>query len=195
MSVEIHPRRLQGPWDVGYALDVHTVSSTFIGNGPAGRPVFDTVRSQIGELLYQLMYNNKRDQTTIGSIVDAVEDFWGTQHSPIDAIVPVPPSNVRAIQPVTLIVTALSDRLQIPVCTECLSKIKTTPQLKDIAEYHKRVEVLDGAFSVSPEHTKGKSLLLFDDLHGSGATVSAITKILKGPGGAKAVYLLTLTTK
>jgi predicted amidophosphoribosyltransferase len=37
--------------------------------------------------------------------------------------------------------------------------------------------------------------LLFDDLHGSGATVSAITEVLKGPGGAKTVYLLTLTTK
>jgi predicted amidophosphoribosyltransferase len=56
------------------------------------------------------------------------------------------------------------------------------------------VEVLEGAFSVSPEHTKGKKLLLFDDLYGSGATVSAITELLKGQGAA-AVYLLTLTTK
>jgi TctA family transporter len=29
----------------------------------------------------------------------------------------------------------------------------------------------------------------------SGATAGAITKVLKGPGGATAVYLLTLTTK
>jgi predicted amidophosphoribosyltransferase len=56
------------------------------------------------------------------------------------------------------------------------------------------LEALKGAFSVSPEHTQGKSLLLFDDLHGSGATVSAITEALKA-GGVKAVYLLTLTTK
>ena len=31
MSIEINPRRLRGPWDDGYALDVHTRSSTFLG--------------------------------------------------------------------------------------------------------------------------------------------------------------------
>jgi predicted amidophosphoribosyltransferase len=46
----------------------------------------------------------------------------------------------------------------------------------------KRMEALEGAFSVSSEHTKGKKLLPFDDLYGSGATVSAITQLLKGPG-------------
>ena len=51
------------------------------------------------------------------------------------------------------------------------------------------------AFNVAVELTKGKSLLLFDDLHGSGATVGHIVEVLKDPGGAKAVYLLTLTTK
>jgi predicted amidophosphoribosyltransferase len=109
--------------------------------------------------------------------------------------VPAPPSNVRKNQPVTLVVTALSERLKIPVCTGCLAKVKRTPQLKDLVEYDKRVEALDGAFSVSTAQTKGKKFLLFDDLYGSGATVSAITKLLKGPGGAKAVYLLTLTAK
>jgi predicted amidophosphoribosyltransferase len=41
--------------------------------------------------------------------------------------------------------------------------------------------------------TSGKNLLLFDDLYRSGATVSAITELLKSQGKAKAVYLLTLT--
>jgi hypothetical protein len=31
MSLETNPRRLRGPWDGGYALDVHTRSSTFLG--------------------------------------------------------------------------------------------------------------------------------------------------------------------
>jgi predicted amidophosphoribosyltransferase len=188
VSIAINPRPLQGPWDKGFALDVHTLSSTYLGDDPSGRARFDTKRSAIGELLYRLKYG--WDQTAIEPIVETVAKFLGQSHSPIDAIVPVPPSHVRTNQPVILIVTALSERLKIPVCTECLSKIRTTPQLKD-----KRVEVLAGAFSVSPGHTKGKSLLLFDDLHGSGATVSAITKVLKGQGSARTVYFLTLTTK
>jgi len=93
-----------------------------------------------------------------------------------------------------LVATALSERLGVPLCTECLAKVKTTPQLKDLVDYDKRTEALAGAFSVSEEHTKGKRLLLFDDLYGSGATVSAIAEALKA-GGARAVYLLTLTTK
>ncbi|MGH9662924.1 MAG: ComF family protein, partial [Bryobacteraceae bacterium] len=69
------------------------------------------------------------------------------------------------------------------------------PQLKDIVEYDKRMEALKGAFAISSEQTKGKNLLLFDDLHGSGATVRAVAELLKREGQAKAVYLLTLTTK
>jgi predicted amidophosphoribosyltransferase len=63
-----------------------------------------------------------------------------------------------------------------------------------MVDYDKRAEALEGAFSISKALTKGKRFLLFDDLYGSGATVSAITEALKA-GGARAVYLLTLTTK
>jgi predicted amidophosphoribosyltransferase len=63
------------------------------------------------------------------------------------------------------------------------------------SEYDKRTEALKEAFAVAPERTKGKNLLLFDDLHGSGATARAIVELLKGAGQARAVYLLTLTTK
>ncbi len=74
-------------------------------------------------------------------------------------------------------------------------KVKQTPQLKDMTDYDKRAAVLKDAFRVAPEVTAGKTLLLFDDLHGSGATVAHIVEVLKHQGGAKAVYLLTLTTK
>jgi competence protein ComFC len=161
LSTEINPRRLNGPWDLGYALDIHIVSSTFLGYDGAGHARFDSVRSPIGELLYRLKYRS--DHATIEPIVEAVAGFFGALRSSIDAIVPVPPSNVRANQPVTLIVTALGKRLQIAVCDACLLKVKKTPQLKDITEYDKRAEALDGAFSVVPEHTQGKALMLFDD--------------------------------
>jgi predicted amidophosphoribosyltransferase len=67
--------------------------------------------------------------------------------------------------------------------------------LKDIVEYDKRTEALRDAFTVATDQTTGKSLLLFDDLYGSGATVSHIAEVLKTQCGATAVYLLTLTTK
>src|SRR5262249_25509817 len=101
----------------------------------------------------------------------------------------------RKGQPVLSVATAVSGRLKVPVCTACVKKVKHTPQLKDIVEYDRRMETLKDAFAVASEQTKAKNLLVFDDLHGSGATVRAIVELLKIAGQAKAVYLLTLTTK
>lgn len=194
MSVEINQRRLLGPWDEGYALDRHTLSSTFLGYDQFGHERFDTKRSPVGELLYQLKYKN--DHTAIDPLAEAAESFLkNTCRLPIDAIVPVPPSSVRKVQPVMVVAEALAARLGVPVCTGCLTKVKQTPQLKDITDYDKRNEVLTGAFTVAPDLTTGKTLLLFDDLYGSGATVAHIVKVLKNTGRAKAIYLLTLTTK
>jgi competence protein ComFC len=194
MSVEISPKRLQGgPWTDGYALHIHTLASTFIGNNEFGHPMFDTKRSPVGELLYQLKY--RRDQTAVDQLAEAAEAFLKTWQPPIEAIVPVPPSVARKDQPVIAVATALAKRLKIPLCTSCLAKVKQTPQLKDLVEYDKRREALKDAFTVAQDQTKGKTLLLFDDLYGSGATVSHIVEVLKNQGGAKAVYLLTLTRK
>ena len=194
MSVEINPRRLRGPWDDGYALDVHTRSSTFLGYDQFGHPRFDTMRSPVGELLYQLKY--RHDHAAVFPLADAAVTFLGqVWKPPIEAIVTVPPSVARKEQPVVLVATAVSDRLKIPLCGACVAKVKQTPQLKDIVEYDKRMDTLRGAFAVSAGQTKGKNLLLFDDLHGSGATVRAIAELLKREGQAKAVYLLTLTAK
>jgi predicted amidophosphoribosyltransferase len=192
--LETNPRALTGSWKVGFALDWHTVGSTFLGNNQFGHPMFDTKRPPVGQLLYQLKYRN--DQTAVEPLADTAANFvknvWRLQ---IDAIVPVPPSNVRAVQPVMVVADALAARLGVSVCTGCLTKVRKTPQLKDITDYDKRRDVLDGAFNVTAELTTDRSLLLFDDLHGSGATVTHIVDLLMNAGRARAIYLLTLTTK
>jgi competence protein ComFC len=169
------------------------LSSTFIGYDQNGRARFDSLRSPVGELLYRLKY--QQDRAVIDQLAEAAEGFLRTWKPPIEAIVPVPPSLPRRSQPVIAVATALAERVQIPLWTSCLSKVKKTPQLKDIVEYDKRTEALRDAFAVTTDQTAGKTLLLFDDLYGSGATVGNIAEVLKGQGGAKAVYLLTLTTK
>jgi predicted amidophosphoribosyltransferase len=191
-GVEINPRHLRGPWTDGYALDIHTRSSTYLGVDQWGHDRFDTTRSPVGQLLYELKYRG--DQSGIEPLAEAAAGFvkpiWA-----VDAIVPVPPSNLRKSQPVMAVANAIAARLGVPICADCLTKVKQTPQLKDITDYDKRREVLSGAFIVNPELTAGANLLLFDDLHGSGATVAHIVEVLSNPGRARAVYLLTLTTK
>ena len=105
MSVQIKPKELRGEWKQGFALDVHTTGSTFIGHNEYGHPEFDTTRSPLGELLYRLKY--KRDTSVIEEIADTGAEFIKASKIGIDAIVPMPPSNVRSIQPVLQIAKAL----------------------------------------------------------------------------------------
>jgi len=192
LPVKTNPRKLRGPWTDGYALDVHTISSTMIGHNEYGHTVFDTVRSPLGELLYRL--KNRGDQTAIPEIIDTAGAFVKRLGLQVDAVVPVPPSNTaRKHQPVIGVARALSEYLRVPLCEHCVAKVKNTAQLKDIFDYTRRAEILKGAFSVDATKTKGKRLLLIDDLYRSGATVSTIAQLLTTTGCARAVYLLTLT--
>src|SRR5260370_21204982 len=85
----------------------------------------------------------------------------------IDFILPVPPTKQRKYPPVLLVATALSERMNVPLCTECITKVKQTPQLKDVLEYDKRMAALDGAFTVAAAQTGGKDILLRSEEHTS----------------------------
>lgn len=50
--------KLEGAWKEGYALDFHTENSEFLGNDQYGNSRFDTTRTEVGELLYQLKYQS-----------------------------------------------------------------------------------------------------------------------------------------
>jgi hypothetical protein len=93
MPVKVNPRKLRGPWTDGFALDVHTTGSNFLGYNAYGHPEFDTARSPLGDLVYRL--KNRGDRSAIEPIVETVVEFLKTWHLKVDAIVPVPPSNTR----------------------------------------------------------------------------------------------------
>lgn len=188
--MDIHPKEVKGSWDQGFVLDVHTISSTMIGYNEFGHPEFDTVRSQLGELVYQLKY--KGDKTVIPAIVEAVAAFvssWGIRPA---AIVPMPPSRQRGFQPVVELAGELARVLKTPLNVDLLKKTKTTPQMKDVGDFSARVAALEGAFS-SDKGLEGKMVLLFDDLFQSGATMNVAARTLKRQGLVKSVYALALT--
>ena len=192
VPTKVNPMRLTGIWEGGYALDLHTISSTFLGTDSFGHDVFDTRRSEIGELLYRLKYG--RDRMTVAPIAETVTAFLQEWNPGVDALVPVPPSRTtRQLQPVLEIARAVCERGGIPLCDQCIRKIKGTGELKDVFEFEKRAAALKGAFAVDRSLTEGKRLLLFDDLYRSGATVTEITHTLRLDGRAAAVFLLALT--
>jgi competence protein ComFC len=177
MSVKISPLVLRGPWNSGFALDLQTTGSVPIGTDQWGHMRFDTTRPPMGELLYRLKYGH--DPAAVKEIVETVMDFLRTWKVEVNGIVPVPPSKERKFQPLLAVVEALSERTGI--------------QLKDEADYNKKVEALNSVLVVDRDLTRGARILLIDDLYQTGATVDTITRKLIQDGGATAVYLLTLT--
>jgi len=189
--VKIDSLKLTGPWTEGYVLErQHTLSADFLGHDSYGHAQFDTKYSELGELIFRL--KNPNDKNTLESIADTAVEFlkgWGVA---FDLIVPMPPSRKRvAYQPVPEIATAIGARLSKPV-TAAVSKIKDTPQLKDVFDYQERIKLLQDAFKADTEVVRDKRILLIDDLYRSGATANLVTQSLLSVGAA-VVYMLAMT--
>ncbi len=183
-------RQIFGKWREGFCLDLHTLSSTFIGHDELGHPRFDTQRSEVGELLYRL--KNRGDKTVVTEIVDSVEALLKAWNPPIDILVPVPPTTQRAVQPVQVLAEAISRKVGIALAP-CVKRTRDIPQLKNVFDLDERSKLLHGLHTVDKSITQGKRVLLFDDLYRSGATMNAITGELYSPGGAVDVFALTVT--
>ena len=186
----INLQPIAGNWRSGFALDLHTTSSTYLGDNESGHPQFDTTYSELGALLHRLKYDH--DQTAAPEIIATAAGFLTPQRAKFDLIIPVPPSTQRAVQPVIVMASGIGAAIGLPVIS-CITTTRSTAQLKSITDPEKRKEALAGLHAVDAAHTKGKRVLLFDDLFRSGSTMNAITDVLLQQGGATTVYALTIT--
>ncbi len=182
---------IKGNWKKGFALDLHTKSSKYLGQDDYGHDQFNTTRTEIGQLVYLLKYKN--DKSVVPEIVNMICTKFKNLNI-MNFIIPIPPSKERGFQPVYLVADALGLKLSIPVLKNEILKIKATPQIKDIKDPDKREEVLKSAFTLTGQaNLNNKNILLIDDLYSSGATLRAITSILYNNGDVKNVYTVTLT--
>jgi len=184
--------RLTGKWKEGYAIDRHTLSSTYLGENDYGHPMFDTTRSEIGELIYQLKYQkNKNIINDIMEIVEPVLDQWKIKEK-VNIIIPIPPTNSsRSFQPVFLIAEAISDYLNIRMSTQVLKKSKHE-QLKD-ASHDKKLDMIKDSIIKEKNFKKKVNILLVDDLFDSGVTLNEAVNVLKSDINVADVYVLVMT--
>lgn len=186
------PIRIPGRWKEGFALDYHTISSIYLGDDAFGHPIYETKRTELGELLYRLKY--KLDYSVIEELIDLIVGFLISWNPPIELIIPVPPSQLqRPFQPVIVIAQRIGVHLNVPVKPESIVKIRHTPELKNIYDFDERYRLLREAFMIDSSWTGERNILLFDDLYRSGATMNAITEALYGEGFANNVFALTIT--
>jgi len=190
--VAINPIPLKGPWDEGFALDLHTVSSQYLGDDEYGNPQFDTKRSPAGELLFQLKYRS--DKSVAAALCETAADFVKTRRWAPDLVIPVPPSRPgRRFQPVPFLADGIGKLLRCPSCEDCVAKIKATAELKSVYDYRERLEKLKDAYSVKADKTTGRAILVIDDLYRSGATLEAVAGALRTDGKVGKVFALTFT--
>lgn len=194
--IEVHPISIRGAhWDWGYALDVHSISSVPIGPDQWGHMMFDTKRSDIGELLYQLKYGN--DRNTVDRIAEAAADFVSKQLSSslrISKIVPVPASKARRHQPVEMIALGVGRILEAPVLPNCVRRTQHDLPAKNTEDRELRKQAQQAAFSLAPRcDVSNRRILLLDDLYQSGATSESVARVLKQDGHAASVFFLAIT--
>src|SRR3990172_8632430 len=103
--------RIPGRWCAGYALDYHPLGSTYLGDDECGHPMFDTKRSDVGELLYRLKYRS--DGAVLDELVDTAATFVRSWNPGVTILVPVPPSRARSQQPVHMVAEALGRKIGI----------------------------------------------------------------------------------
>lgn len=185
-GIKYHPVKLGNSWKIAYALDVHTISSV-----PDGFGGFNTERSQLGQLIYDLKYGGRKKNA--GKVARVMAD-WIRRKYPyhrIDSLAAIPPSEKRTYQPVLEIVKKLSELLAIENCSSRIKKVKQTRSLKTLFDPSERRKELSNAFQVDAEVAK-KRILLVDDLFRSGETAEEVKRALKA-AGARDILLITAT--
>lgn len=186
MSIEII-----GRWKKGFAYDVHTLSSVYMGIDDYGHNQWETTRTEMGELVYQLKYHN--DTSTIFKIVDMLGKYKGLET--MDAIIPAPSTiKNRVMQPVNAIARELGKRLNVPVIEDALEKRAGGPQLKNVEDIEERRNILKKYIFWTEKHDlTDMNVLLLDDLYRSGSTLEVVTDILYDIAKCKNIYVLAMT--
>ncbi len=207
--MKLNIQKINGRWTEGYALDIHTTSSTPIREIKTVKMTidgketdvqvegeiigWDTKRPEIAELLYQLKYRYEKEH--INAISTEAANFLKSMTNwNLHKIIPIPPSDSsRSFQPVYELAKAVGSLCNIEVDFNTLKKLKSTSQLKSIEDPAQRREVLKDAFDAAANSLTGKNILLFDDLFRSGETLNAAYDVLKSKGNATNIYVLTIT--
>jgi len=190
--MSINPIRLRGNWDEGYAIDLHTISSIYIGDNAFGHPEYDTSRSKIGEMVYQLKYKFKREVAY--DIIELIDPFLHSWHALklVDVVIPVPPSTKsRDFQPVYLIAELIAKSLNKHYAFDLLEKVNIE-QIKNLTSEEK-VKAISGSILKHRHFKKDVNILLVDDLYQSGITLNEVCTVLRKDGHVNNIYVLTMT--
>jgi predicted amidophosphoribosyltransferase len=193
-SLKTAIRQIHGNWNLGYVLDKHSISSVPIGEDAYGHMRFETIRTEVGEALYQLKY--QRDWSQVDSLAGVLATALYPRFQNVGLVIPMVASAVRDRQPVTEIARALGKIVSLTCFDNLLLKSPNNKPLKNLTTKAEKVEALQGTLSVNEAaiRNKGKwNALLVDDLYDTGASLEAACTVLRGYAKIGKIYVAALT--
>ena len=184
---------IQGPWDLGYSLDKHTLNSVFTGHNEQGHATFETTRSDTGEVLYQLKYKGQFQNVPL--LGEQLYISLSRAFSTASLIVPMPPSKMRVKQPVTEIAKDFANRMGIPCIENLLFKKHITAPIKDLGSQAQKIQTLKDVFAINDilGNAGVYDVLILDDFFDSGSSLEAATYTLRGYAKIRNVFTVTVT--
>lgn len=193
MNVNIKP--LAGNWDLGFAMDKHSLASVMTGHNEYGHPTYNTTRTEVGEAVFQLKYRNKWDQ--VDPLAQCLYEHAVPLFEDIQLIIPMAASNARQVQPVTAIADALAEKIGDGMLSfnQLLLKAAGGQSLKNLSTKAEKEAAVAGAFSYQ-DHIGSPgpfNALIIDDLFHTGASLEAAVAALSGYSKINKIYVATLT--
>ena len=185
--VPTNPETIRGPWIEGFVLDRHILHSTlthYIGD----QPQFDTVRTALGELVFQFKNRGGPPDDIIATATEFIRRRWAQA---IDCVTTVPPSINRARQPGVLLAAGIGRALGIRFLSDVAVKAKPTAQMKNVA-VHDRAALLNEAIQAGTTDVSGLSVLIVDDLWETGGTMRRTAEVVASRG-ARQIRALAMT--
>ncbi len=187
----INPIKVNGMWDEGYALDLYTLFSAYIGEDAFGHPRFNNTYSDVGRLLYQFKYNGHLDtREQIAAVAVGFLCTW-LEDKHIDVILPCPASLAREVQPVYAIAYEIAELMNIAYTDEVLKK-NSSIATKNMAKEERNLE---GLISKVKCAKRPCNILLIDDIVDTGATANECVRLLKQDPNIQKVYFLAIAKR
>lgn len=195
--MDVNVKKITGIWDLGYSLDKHKISSVYLGVDEYGHSRFNTIRTDIGEALYQLKYRS--DFSQVDAIATELHKNIVSKFPEISFIMAMPPSKGRELQPVIEVANKLAEKMKKACIHNLLFKSRNTPQMKDIKNRDQRIKLLLESFQIDKTvmaqrlPSTGYNVLIVDDLFDSGTSLEVASQKLRECGKIDKILVATAT--